>query len=201
MDPLADEHGLAWREAVAACAKRGVHLAAHGWALAPETSWDPLTGQGAPYPAYTFSANVVELEVDLETGETRVLAVTSGHDCGRVMNAAAAEGVVAGGVAQGLGYALLEEHQFKDGRILNDQLSTYLVPTAPDVPPVRTVLVEHPYADGPFGAKGLADAPVTPVAPAVVSALAQAAGVRLRQIPATAERVWKALEEARAAKR
>lgn len=195
MEPVVVESGLGWKGAVSLCIKHQVGLAAHGWAVPPDTSFDLVTGEGEPYVCYTWSATVAEVEVDLETGETRVLRVHSAHDVGRVINPTTAEGQVEGGVVQGLGHALLEEHAFKDGRILNDQFSTYVIPTALDAPEVRTVLVEHAYPWGPYGAKGLGESPIIAVAPAVTAAIANAAGVRLREIPATPERVWAAIRK------
>ena len=194
MEPVIADSGLSWREAVALCAQKQVGLAAHGWAVPPATTFDLETGQGEAYMYYTFSANVVEVEVDTETGETRALAVHSGHDTGKVINPTTGEGQVEGGVVQGLGYALVEEHALKDGRILNDQFSTYIIPTPLDVPEIRPILVEHPYAWGPYGAKGLGETPVIAVAPAVTAAIHHAAGIRLDEIPATPERVWAALQ-------
>jgi CO/xanthine dehydrogenase Mo-binding subunit len=199
MEPVIADSGVSWREAVELCVQKQVGLAAHGWAVPPSTSFDLQTGQGDAYICYSFSANAVELEVDTETGETRVLAVHSGHDAGRVINPTTGEGQVEGGVVQGLGYALVEEHALQDGRILNDQLSTYIIPTPLDVPEIRTLLVEHSYAWGPFGAKGLGETPIIAVAPAVTAALHHATGARLSAIPATPERVWAALRRAAAA--
>jgi CO/xanthine dehydrogenase Mo-binding subunit len=193
MEPVIADSGLAWREAVALCVQKQVGLAAHGWAVPPPTSFVLGTGQGDAYICYSFSANAVELEVDTETGETRVLRVHSGHDTGTVINPTTGEGQVEGGVVQGLGYALVEEHVLEDGRILNDQFSTYIIPTPLDVPEIRTLLVEDPYPWGPYGAKGLGETPIIAVAPAVTAAIHHAAGVRLREIPATPERVWAAL--------
>ena len=186
--------GLDWRDAVALCVKHQVGLAAHGWAVPPETSFDLATGQGEPYICYSFSANVVEAEVDTETGETRVTRVVSGHDCGRVVNPTAGEGQIEGGVVQGLGYALTEEHLLQDGRIVNDQFSTYIIPTPMDVPEIKSIIVEHAYPWGPYGAKGLGETPIIAVAPAVTAAIAHATGVRLFEIPATPERLWAALK-------
>jgi CO/xanthine dehydrogenase Mo-binding subunit len=195
MEPVVADSGLSWREAVAQCVQRQVGLAAHGWAVPPATTFDLLTGQGEAYICYAFSANVVEVEVDTETGETRVLSVHSGHDTGRVINPTTGEGQVEGGVVQGLGYALVEEHHLKEGRILNDQFSTYIIPTPMDTPEIHPILVEKPFEWGPYGAKGLGETPIIAVAPAVTSAIHHAVGVRLRQIPATPERVWTALRE------
>jgi CO/xanthine dehydrogenase Mo-binding subunit len=197
MEPVIADSGLPWREAVARCVQKQVGLAAHGWAVPPATTFDLQTGQGEAYICYTFSANVVELEVDTETGESRVLAVHSGHDVGTVINPTTGEGQVEGGVLQGLGYALCEEHVLRDGRILNDQFSTYIIPTPMDTPEIRTILVEDPFPWGPYGAKGLGETPIIGVAPAVTNAIRHAAGVRLREIPATPERVWAALRRPR----
>jgi CO/xanthine dehydrogenase Mo-binding subunit len=195
MEPVIADSGLSWREAVTQCVQRQVGLAAHGWSVPPATTFDLQTGQGEAYICYAFSANVVEVEVDTETGETRVLSVHSGHDSGRIINPTTGEGQVEGGVVQGLGYALVEEHHLKDGRILNDQFSTYIIPTPMDTPEIRTILVERPFEWGPYGAKGLGETPIIAVAPAVTSAIHDATGIRLREIPATPERVWAALRE------
>jgi CO/xanthine dehydrogenase Mo-binding subunit len=194
MEPVIADSGLSWRDAVALCVQKQVGLAAHGWAVPPATAFDLETGQGEAYMCYSFSANVVEVEVDTETGETRVLAVHSAHDAGKIINPTTGEGQVEGGVVQGLGYALVEEHALKDGRILNDQFSTYIIPTPLDVPDIRAILVEHPWAWGPYGAKGLGETPIIAVAPAVTAAIYHAVGVRLDEIPATPERVWAALQ-------
>lgn len=193
MEPVIADGDLPWREAVKLCVQKQVGLAAHGWSVPPVTTFDFDTGQGDAYICYSFSANVVEVEVDTETGETRVVRVHSGHDVGRVINPTTSEGQVEGGVVQGLGYALVEEHALDRGRIVNDQFSTYIIPTSPDTPEIHSILVEHAFPWGPYGAKGLGETPIIAVAPAVTSAIHHAAGVRLRQIPATPERVWAAL--------
>jgi CO/xanthine dehydrogenase Mo-binding subunit len=192
---VAAAEGLPWKDAVALCVKHQVGLAAHGWAVPPETSFDPVSGQGQPYICYSFSANVVEAEVDVETGETRVTRVVSGHDCGKVVNPTTGEGQIEGGVVQGLGYALTEEHHLRDGHLVNDQFSTYIIPTPMDVPEIQSLIVESEYPWGPYGAKGLGETPIIAVAPAVTAAIAHATGVRLQEIPATPERVWAALRE------
>jgi CO/xanthine dehydrogenase Mo-binding subunit len=193
MEPVIADSGLSWKDAVALCVQKQVGLAAHGWAVPPATTFDLATGQGEAYICYSFSANIVEVEVDTETGETRVLRVHSGHDTGRVINPTTGEGQVEGGVVQGLGYALVEEHATRDGRILNDQFSTYIIPTTLDTPEIRSILVEDEFPWGPYGAKGLGETPIIAVAPAVTNAIRHAVGVRLSEIPATPERVWTAL--------
>jgi CO/xanthine dehydrogenase Mo-binding subunit len=195
MEPVIADAGLSWAEAVALCVQKQVGLAAHGWAVPPPTTFDLDTGQGEAYVCYSWSANIVEVEVDTETGETRVRAVWSGHDVGRVVNPTTGEGQVEGGVVQGLGYALVEEHAMRDGRILNDQFSTYIIPTTLDTPEIHSILVEHAFPWGPYGVKGLGETPIIAVAPAVTAAIHHATGVRLREIPATPERVWAALRQ------
>jgi CO/xanthine dehydrogenase Mo-binding subunit len=193
MEPVIADSGLEWREAVHLCVTQQVGLAAHGWSVPPTTTFDLETGQGEAYICYSWSANVVEVEVDMETGETRVTKVWSGHDTGRVINPTTGEGQVEGGVLQGLGYALVEEHTLRDGRILNDQFSTYIIPTTLDTPEIKAILVEHEFPWGPYGAKGLGETPIIAVAPAVTAAIHHATGVHLDRIPATPERVWAAL--------
>ena len=195
MEPVIADSGVSWEEAVSMCVQKQVGLAAHGWAVPPTSSFDPATGRGDAYICYSFSANVVELEVDTETGEVKVLAVYSGHDMGRCINPTTGEGQVEGGVVQGLGYALYEEHHTAEGRILNDQFSTYIIPTSRDTPEIHSILVEHEYSWGPYGAKGLGETPIIAVAPAVTAAIHAAVGVRIDRIPATPERVWRALRK------
>jgi CO/xanthine dehydrogenase Mo-binding subunit len=197
MEPVVADSGLSWREAVALCVARQVGLAAHGWSVPPATSFDLETGQGEAYICYSWSANVVEVEVDTDTGEARAVHVWSGHDAGRIVNPTTAEGQVEGGVLQGLGYALVEEHATREGRILNDQFSTYIIPTTLDTPEISAILVEHEFPWGPYGAKGLGETPIIAVAPAVTAAIHHATGVRL---PATPERVWSALRARSAAR-
>jgi CO/xanthine dehydrogenase Mo-binding subunit len=182
-----------YKAAVADCTAWQVQLAAQGWAVPPKTTFDIETGQGDPYVTYTWSVNTVEVEVDTETGEVRPLRVVSGHDVGKMINPQTGEGQIQGGVLQGLGYALVEEHHLRDGCILNHQFANYIIPTPMDTPEIVPVFVEHTYPWGPYGAKGLGETPLIGVAPAVVNAIAQAlGGVRLQQIPATPERVWQA---------
>ena len=194
MAPVLEGTDLPWAEEVARCVQKQVGLAAHGWAVPPATTFDLESGQGDAYVCYSFSANVVEVQVDTETGEVTPTGVVSGHDLGRVINPTTGEGQVEGGVVQGLGYALVEEHTTDGGRIVNDQFSTYIIPTPLDAPPIQTVLVEHEYAWGPYGAKGLGETPIIAVAPAVTAAIHHAVGVRIDAIPATPERVLRALQ-------
>jgi len=158
---------------------------------------DPETGQGRVFPDFTFGAQAVEVAVDTETGQVTLLKSVACHDVGRAINAAAVEGQIAGGSSQGLGYALLEDFIIQDGRILTPSLSEYMVPTALDFPPTRVIILESGSGVGPFGAKGIGEPALTPAAPAVANAVADAIGVRIHELPITAERVLAALEQAK----
>lgn len=189
-----DGRSVGYDEVLHRCFLERRHLASSGMAVSPETSWDPETGAGDAYITYAFAANVVEVEVDVETGEVEVLRVHAAHDVGRAVNPTGAEGQIEGGSAQGLGYALLEEVLHDErGRMVNNRFSTYLIPTARDVPPIHAHLVEHPTDVGPYGAKGFGEQPLMGIAPAVANAVFHATGVRMREIPITPERLWRAL--------
>ncbi len=159
----------------------------------PDIRWDETTYRGDAYGCYGYAALACEVEVDLDTGETKVVRVTTAQDVGRAVHPVLAAGQVEGGTLQGLGWALLEELRWKDGRVWNAQLTNYIVPTAADAPPMDVELVEMPYSGGPFGAKGVGELPMDVPAPAVVEAIAHATGCRIDELPASPERVLRAL--------
>ncbi|MGH7730940.1 MAG: xanthine dehydrogenase family protein molybdopterin-binding subunit, partial [Candidatus Eiseniibacteriota bacterium] len=159
----------------------------------PGISWDDDTYRGDAYAVFSYAACAVEVEVDLDTGETAVLDVSTAHDIGRAIHPVLAAGQVEGGTVQGLGWALLEEVRWKDGGVWNHQLTNYIIPTAVDTPPIRVAFVDHPYSHGPRGAKGVGELPMDTPAPAVVAAIAHATGVRVDEIPVTPERLLRAL--------
>jgi CO/xanthine dehydrogenase Mo-binding subunit len=167
----------------------------YGYIVTAEATFDPPTspldedGQGNPYAVYGFGAHMAEIEVDIDLGTIRVLKVTAAHDVGRAINPTLIEGQIEGGVAQGLGMALMEE--FFPGR--GENLHDYLIPSAGDVPPVESILIEDPSPIGPFGAKGIGEQAVIPTAPAILNALHDAVGVRLKKVPATPDRVRAAI--------
>ncbi len=163
--------------------------------LAPRTNqFDKETGYSTPNFAYAFVAQAAEVEVDIETGHVRVIRVVSADDVGQAINPALVEGQVEGAVVQAHGYAVLEEYKTRDGRVLTDQLSTYLIPTIWDIPEkVETVIVEVPDPNGPWGARGVGELPFLTVAPAIAAAIHDAIGVWINEFPFTPERVLKAL--------
>lgn len=189
------------KEIIKSCAAKRRPLSAEGWHAAASTTWDEATGQGNPYVTYAWATNLAKVRVDRETGEVTVLKIWSAHDVGRAVNPTLAEGQIHGGVLQGMGYGLTEEMLMdSSGRFLNTDLATYVIPTAADQPEMEAILVEHPYPEGPFGAKGFGEQPLMGVAPAIANAVRDAVGVRMTELPLTPERVWKALQLERASK-
>ncbi len=165
-------------------------LGATGWAEGKPVDWDPATGRGNAYFVYAYACHVALVEVDCLTGETRVAGFWAVHDSGKIVNPATARGQVIGGIAQGIGYALMEELLSRDGRILSPSFTAYHIPTTLDVPLGITVeFIEAPYSGGPFGAKGLGEVPLMASHAAVANAVSAAAGSRLRVYPAIPERV------------
>ncbi|MEC3861252.1 molybdopterin cofactor-binding domain-containing protein [Mesobacterium sp. TK19101] len=162
-----------------------------GYAIEVVESYDPPTqpldenGQGAPYAVFGTAAQMVELEVDTDLGTVTLLKFTAAHDVGRAINPLLVEGQVEGGIAQGLGLALMEE--FLPGRTEN--LHDYLIPTIGDVPEIDTIIVETGDAHGPYGAKGLGEHCLIPTAPAILNAIAHACGARVHHLPATPDKV------------
>jgi aldehyde oxidoreductase len=169
---------------------------ARGYALSAEETYDPPTspldsdGQGKPYALYGYGAQMVELEVDTALGTVSLIKITAAHDVGRAINPTLAEGQIEGGIAQGIGLALMEE--YIPGRTEN--LHDYLIPTFGDVPPIQSLLIEIPDPEGPFGAKGLGEHVLIPTAPAILNAIRDATGAELTRVPALPHRVLAALE-------
>lgn len=161
----------------------------------PETTFlDPETGQGIPYEEYVYATHIAEVEVDTETGQVVVLRIGAAHDCGKAINPMLLEGQLEGGVAMGLGYGMLEEMVLEEGQVQNPQFTDYVLPTALDMPEVEVAIVEKPAPKGPFGAKGVSEASLLPTAPAIVNAIYDAVGVRIRDLPVTPAKVLAALK-------
>jgi aldehyde oxidoreductase len=176
--------------ATAAADANGDIAVGEGYFDPPTTPLD-ANGQGAPYASYGFAAQIAEVEVDLELGTVKVLHVHAAHDVGRAINPTQVEGQIHGGIAQGLGMALMEE--YVSGR--TDNLHDYLIPTVGDVPAITTYLVEDTEPLGPFGAKGVGEPALIPTAPAIVNAIRHATGVLVTHLPVTPDRLRKAILE------
>lgn len=176
----------------------GGGLIAHGTFIAPPTPYDAKRVEAHVYPAFhspSFHAHAVDLSVDPETGEVRIHGYVVAQDVGFAMNPTYIEGQIEGGVAQGLGQALSEELVYADGRVLNPNLTDYKMPTTLDVPPIRSILVQHPSLAGPYGAKGVGEPPNIEPPAAVANAVASATGLRVTSLPITPERIALGLRE------
>jgi len=157
---------------------------------------DPKTGQGEKlYVAYTFVTQVIEVEVDTDTGIVQVLNVYTAADIGKAINPKNVEGQIEGGTVQGIGMALMEEQVIKEGITLNSDLTGYLIPTSMDTPRFVTRLVENEDSGGPFGAKGSGEPATIATTPAIANAIYDAIGVRIYDLPITPERILKVLKE------
>ncbi|MHA1152681.1 MAG: xanthine dehydrogenase family protein molybdopterin-binding subunit, partial [Alphaproteobacteria bacterium] len=167
----------------------------YGDVLLGEGTFDPPStpldddGQGAPYATYGFAAQIAEVEVDIELGRVVVRRIVAAHDVGRAINPVQVEGQIHGGIAQGLGFALMEE--YLPG--VTENLHDYLIPTCGDVPPIEVILIEDPEPLGPFGAKGIGEPALIPTAPAILSAIHHATGVRPKVLPVTPHRLREAI--------
>ncbi len=168
-----------------------------GYALMAEETYDPPTkplngkGQGEPYAQYGYGAQLVELTVDTELGTVKLDRITAAHDVGKAVNPQMVEGQIEGGIAQGIGMALMEE--YIPGRTEN--LHDYLIPTIGDVPPIESIIIEIEDEHGPFGAKGLGEHVLIPTAPAIINAIRNATGALVRNLPATPDKVLAAIKE------
>lgn len=161
----------------------------------PTVPMDPETGQGEPFASYMYATQIADVEVDDETGEVEVLRIYAAHDAGTAINPALVEGQIEGGIAMGVGMALEEEIIFDaEGRQVNPNLTNYLIPTSLDMPKVEVDIVQSYDPIGPFGAKGVGEPTLVPTAPAIMNAIHDAVGVRITDLPATAEKVLFAIK-------
>lgn len=160
------------------------------------TPFDPMTGRSEPNFAYGYVAQAVEVEIDIETGHIQILKVVCANDVGRAINPKQVQGQIEGAVVQAQGYALMEYLISEQGQIRNPHLSTYLIPTALDVPQeVKSVILEYPDPIGPWGARGMGEMPLLPLLPAIAAAVYDATGVWLNSQPFTPDKVVVALRE------
>jgi len=165
--------------------------------IPPKTSpYDKETGRSNPNFAYGYMAQIVEVEVDIETGHLTVVRVVSAHDVGKAINPQQIVGQIEGAVVQAQGYAVMENLISREGRILNPYLSTYLIPTVLDIPhEVKSVVLEYADPNGPWGARGMAEMPFITLAPAIAAALHDATGIWFDEIPLIPERVVSLLRQ------
>jgi CO/xanthine dehydrogenase Mo-binding subunit len=158
-----------------------------------DIEWSDATYQGDAYGAYAWGCNIADVEIDPVTYQARCTRFTTVIDVGKAIHPLLVEGQIEGGTLQGIGWALYEDVVMRDGKMLNAQLTNYIVPTTLDTPPITVEIVEDPYRDGPFGAKGVGECPIDGPAAAIVNAIRAATGKRLDCVPATPERIMQAL--------
>ena len=166
----------------------------HTW-RARSGGFDPKMGQGHTYPDYTFGTHAAEVEVDLETGEVRLLKYAACHDVGRAINPIRVEGQIIGGAAQGIGYALMEDCVTEDGHPLSSLFADYLIPTSMDLPDIGVAFVESGEGRGPLNARGVGEPPIGPPAATIASAVEAAIGIRPTELPITSERILALLDK------
>jgi selenium-dependent xanthine dehydrogenase len=167
--------------------------------LAEYTYWAPATkplGQGGDmHFAFSFAAQAAEVEVDSRTGEVRVLRVIVANDVGTAVNPLGLQGQIEGGVVMGIGQALTENFMVEQGRVITDRLARYRIPSITYTPEIISFVVEHPTADGPFGAKGVGEIVIIPTLPAITNAIFNATGVRVDTLPVDQEKIAQALHK------
>jgi CO/xanthine dehydrogenase Mo-binding subunit len=166
------------------------------YAPPPGIHWDDAKYQGDAYGAYAWAIYVAEVSVDTLTYETRVEDFVAVQEVGKVIHPVLAAGQIEGGIAQGIGYALYENVVWQEGRMVNSQMTNYIMPSSMDVPPIRVFFEEIPYERGPAGAKGIGELPLDGTAPAILNAIEHATGANVTRIPATPEVLMEALEGA-----
>ncbi len=162
----------------------------------PGIVWDEKNYRGDAYGTFGWAAYVADVEVDLRTYTARVTDFVAVQDVGRIVNQTLARGQVQGGVVQAIGWALMEEFRWRDGAMINNQLTNYIIPTSEDVPPIRVDFPETPYPYGGMGGKGLGELPMDGPAPAIANAVAAATGAAAWKIPLTPEHLMELMEEA-----
>jgi CO/xanthine dehydrogenase Mo-binding subunit len=160
--------------------------------------WDDERYEGHAYGAYAWAVYVAEVSVDMRTAEARVDDFVAVQEVGKVINPVLAAGQIEGGVAQGIGMALYENVVWQEGRMVNGQMTNYIMPTSMDVPPIRVFFEENPYERGPAGAKGIGELPLDGTAPAIANAIAHATGANITRVPVTPEVLSELLESVHA---
>jgi CO/xanthine dehydrogenase Mo-binding subunit len=163
-------------------------------------TWDEARYRGDAYATYAWACDVAEVEMDRDTFEVRPLRITAVQDIGKAIHPALATGQIEGGTGQGVGFALIEQVVMKNGAMANAQLTNYTIPTTLDTPAMDVVLIENPFPEGPFGAKGLGELPIDGPAPAIVNAI-RSLGVDVREVPSTPELLYSAMGSRQSAER
>lgn len=190
------DRGIPMAEAVLACqlATQGRPIIGRGYYSRPPNPWNPRTGQGNISEAYSYGANLAEVEVDHETGEVKILRLIMAHDCGFAINPMAVEGQLEGCALMGMGFAFSEELLRDRELTMNPSFLDYKIPVSLSAPEIETILVETIDPEGPFGGKEAGEGLLLSIAPAVSNAIYDAVGIRVKSLPITPEKILKALE-------
>jgi CO/xanthine dehydrogenase Mo-binding subunit len=170
------------------------NIAFDGFFNPPAAGLDPETGQGVPYATYAFATHMTEVDIEETTGTCRVKKVYAAHDVGKAINPKSIRGQICGGIAMGVGLALMEE--FVPGKTTS--FDTYYIPTSMDMPEVETFLVEDEEPTGPYGAKGVGEPALIPQAASIVDAIRDATGVKVYELPCDVERLKLLIEKGKA---
>ena len=168
-----------------------------GRGLLPPAAGADENGQGVKMHTYAYAAQAAIVSVNIRTGEVTVDDTVLAVDVGHAINPDTVEGQMHGGMAQAIGWSLMEEEFMKDGKMRNHTFHDYLIPTAMDLPKLRTIIVEHPNSLGPYGAKGVSEVATVPITPAILNAVSRAIGVRINKVPASPEVILAAIRTGR----
>jgi 4-hydroxybenzoyl-CoA reductase alpha subunit len=193
--PGRDDLSMTIKEAVCRILnKEGHFVIGRGYYDAPSETVDYKTGYGNSSPAYSYGAQVAEVQVDYQTGQVRVIRVVAASDCGRVINPLGLEGQAEGSIVCGLGMTLLEDRPMEEGRTLNPNFLGYKIPTSMEAPDMESYPIETIDPEGPFGAKGVSEGYQVPTAPAIANAIYNATGIRFKKLPITPEEIVRAMK-------
>jgi len=179
------------------CLRMGVPVTGMG-IFNPVTTTLDKNGQGKPYGAHVFATQIAIVDVDDETGGYEIKKIYAVHDCGKVLNQTLIKGQIDGGVGMGVGFGCMEGLIYKDGKVVNNQFTNYIVPSAMDVPDIVSDTIERYDPNGVYGAKGIAEPSLLPTAAAIVNAIHDAVGVLITDLPATPEKVFMAMQAKKA---
>ena len=182
----------------AAIMRGGAPVIGTGIYTPPTVLPDPKTKYGNISPVYPFACQIAEVEIDPDTGQVTVLSFTAAHDVGRAINPLATEGQIQGGVAQGLGWTLMENMVTENGKLVNPDFLDYVIPTARDIPKINPILVEPVDPNGPYGAKGIGEPALNPSMSAITNAIYDATGIRIRELPVFPEEIVEELKRRKA---
>ena len=191
------ENRISFREVAsqATIKHHGAPIVGTGFYRPPTELPDPVTKKGNVSPAYPFGCQIAEVEVDPDTGQVSVTNFVAAHDVGRAINPTATEGQIQGGIAQGLGWTLMEDMAYKEGKMINSGFVDYIVPSCFDVPNIKSIIVEPIEPNGPYGAKGIGEPALNPTMSAITNAIYDATGVRVKNLPVNPQELLAAMKK------